>query len=438
MRKKSFEVKLNDDLLYTIASGLLEDMEERLKEGKELVRYEPGNIFINHNNKVGYGQTNSVKDVREAFHQLGLTLFHLATGMEWQPELLPSLNSQYRRLIASLTSNRIVSLSQAKALLKPPNKAVRMLKRTISPFGLILGWLFYGFTQATKGTKNWWNEFGPDVMDFIIELIIPIVTIIAVIGLTIYLCILFNIFLADTTLSLLFIILTVLFPAMLLSLAIEEAGIRRKSIKTFFITALIISAFMVFKVPTYTLANRLNPVVLVNRSNGEFCARFATNNNDKLLVYNGSWINLFTKKYAPGIAAARNGIAVEVPQIGKNKLRLTVGYTLLSDESYLKNLQAFGHQEALEEYITGIVENEAMQVLAECLPVETVWSNLADPAIDSAGSIMTNISEESARYRGYIIDAITSNTQLYLTETGAKIDTVSIAEWPADRSWPKK
>ncbi|MFA6228122.1 MAG: hypothetical protein WC668_02945 [Patescibacteria group bacterium] len=435
--KKRYEIKLGDGLLYAIASELLEDLEARLKEKGELVKYEAGNIFIDDNNKVDYGSTTPVKDVREAFHQLGLTLFRLATGMDWQPEFLPTLNSQYKKLIISLISNRIVSLSQARILLKPPNKKIQTLKKIISPVSLILGWLFCGFVRIAKGTKNWFCEHGDDLTDIVTVFMIPCSIIIAAVAMTVYLYYLSVIFLPNAVIAVMFIFTCVMVPAIIAATIVHDTSTYKHDkpvIMAFFITALVVSTLFTFKTPSYLLSKN-SSIILINRSDGEFYKRFAIDDKDTLLAYDHRFVNLFAKKYTRGIAAAKDGLAVEASLDG-NELRLAVGYTLLSNESYLKNLQTFHQQEGLEEYLTDVVRRETIVALTECLPTETTCSIFANPGIASAGSILAGMSEELAQHKKHIIDVISANTQLRLSEAGVMIDNVSIAEWPVGKYWP--
>ncbi|MFA6594010.1 MAG: hypothetical protein WCT16_02005 [Candidatus Buchananbacteria bacterium] len=438
MGKKRYEVKLGDDLLYVIVSELLKDIETRLKEKRELVRYEAGNIFIDDDNKVDYGQATPVKDVRESFHQLGLTLFYLATGTDWQAELLPSLNSRYERLIASLISNKIVSLSQARALLKPPNKTMQTLKKIFSPIGLILGWLFCGFALIAKGIKNWFCENGEDLLYFIWKAIIPWGIIIAAIAMVIYLLFLSGFFwnMAEVCILILCILLLAVIIAGIVDSVTDNKG--KPAVMAFFIAILVMSIFITFKTPSYLSSNlnsKSSSIILVNRSDGEFYRRFALNGNDELLTYNHRFVNLFTKKYAQGIAAAKNDLAVEA-SLGESKLRLAASYALTRDEDYLRNLIVFQRQEKLEEYLIDIIKKEAVAALAECLPTETTCSVFANPGMESAGSIMAGMSEELSQHRRRIIEVISLNTQLRLSEAGLMTDGVYITEWPADKNWP--
>lgn len=401
---------MNDRELRLVADKLWFEIRKML-ERELYISYDPREVFISTSGEVGLGPVTPVKTIREALYGFGVTLYHLATGkspltaksktkdfefVEFKSDLWP--------LIEVLTSEAAVSVPQVDKLLKPAPLPVRLAGKALKPLLLLMVFLTSsvlrlgrsGWDKASEWIKNKlpnpreqlkdiWESYSCAVITVLVIVIIllPFVRMMWLTG-TYFSC--------DAIIVCLFFTLFGPFViAMLFSLIAtnNESDFVGVFTALFAIMVFVFSLLGIYKTPSGNSVMNF-PVVLVEKSSGEFYARIRDHEDRGYLpCYQGNFVNLFSKRYAPGICTQCEAIPVKV-KLGNKDFCFNIKYAIINQETFLKDWQQMtkeGKKQAdLEKELAEAGQAIAKDVLAKAQPPVEIEKQLTDIKVEVQGA----------------------------------------------------
>ncbi|MFA6594012.1 MAG: hypothetical protein WCT16_02015 [Candidatus Buchananbacteria bacterium] len=148
------EIWQREEDLFLIAQALTKMLREAADNGAILC-FDPDTIFIDSGRQVVYDTlpTTRIKNIREALHSLGVTLYHVATGKsEINDPTLRAEDARYEPfksdlwpLVELLLSGQAVSFKQIEELLIRPSRIKKLARKTkplVNWLCLIIGGLW--------------------------------------------------------------------------------------------------------------------------------------------------------------------------------------------------------------------------------------------------------------------------------------------------------
>lgn len=150
--------------LYAIIRKLTDQIRQGEDKSGIYVCFKPENVFINSKGEVQCEKFDVAESGPEALYQLGLTLYHLATGNsplnrklsmnEIENFKFEPFESQYWPLVELLLSKHAVSMPQVLGLISAPSYRKRVARK-LAPVGGFFLWLLFGLLGGCRLAIAW-------------------------------------------------------------------------------------------------------------------------------------------------------------------------------------------------------------------------------------------------------------------------------------------
>lgn len=355
-------LKINDADLQRVFRSLWEEFKVSAEEKKFLI-FPAEKIEVLSGGKINFDSKNGAQSLREGLRQLGVTMYHLATGYSERNKAslaidgYPEIETELWPVVSLMLSGQAFSIPQIDEMIGWKTKLKKSMR---SAQGKMMILSKSAFDLGLKARSSVWNILSrsyPKIKKFgavVIGLLFAI-EMMYVGGINVE----FSSLIGAMLLAVIFAIVGIyIYVSTFCRASNSDERVWRRIMNVWFFPSIIITMILyagttfVFLLNGGVIANNMNSII-IERDTGKFVGRVPTEQNKDYLVFNSIFLNQFKYKVIPGLPIAGSVEKKLEITSGDDKLEriIQVNYNIV-DGRYADMVQKYGTQEVLEKEIS--------------------------------------------------------------------------------------